>query len=143
MSYAESALEYSIAKGTYNSEKEDIVKYVNKIRERAGIPQYGTSGLGIPADEEEMRKLIRRERRVEMNCEGGLRWFDLRRWKEAENVLNGNFYGMNMLAEKDNRDDFYKRVSYQTRKFISYWWPIPQDEIDKNPNLKQMPGWMN
>jgi len=48
-----------------------------------------------------------------------------------------------MLAEKDNRDDFYKRVSYQTRKFISYWWPIPQDEIDKNPNLKQMPGWMN
>lgn len=47
-----------------------------------------------------MRKLIRRERRVEMNCEGGLRWFDLRRWKEAENVLNGNFYGMNMLAER-------------------------------------------
>ena len=20
---------------------------------------------------------------------------------------------------------------------------VPQDEIDKNPNLKQMPGWMN
>lgn len=143
LSYAESALEYSIAKGTYNSEKGDIVKYINRIRERAGIPQYGASGLEIPTDPEEMRKLIRRERRVELNCEGGLRWFDLRRWKEAENVLNGKFYGMNMLAEKDNRDDFYKRVSYQTRKFISYWWPIPQDEIDKNPNLKQMPGWMN
>ena len=42
-----------------------------------------------------------------------------------------------------NRDEFYKRVRYQTRKFKSYWWPIPQDEIDKNPNLKQMPGWMN
>ena len=50
---------------------------------------------------------------------------------------------MNMLAEKGNRDEFYKRVRYQTRKFKSYWWPIPQDEIDKNPNLKQMPGWMN
>ena len=48
-----------------------------------------------------------------------------------------------MLAEKGNRDEFYKRVRYQTRKFKSYWWPIPQDEIDKNPNLKQMPGWMN
>ena len=143
LSYAESALEYSIAKGTYNSEKGDIVKYINRIRERAGIPQYGASGLEIPTDPEEMRKLIRRERRVELNCEGGLRWFDLRRWKEAENVLNGNFYGMNMLAEKDNRDDFYKRIPYQERKFISYWWPIPQDEIDKNPNLKQMPGWMN
>ena len=145
LSYAESALEYSIAKGTYDADKTDIVKYIDKIRERAGIPQYaaGEKKLGIPTDPEEMRKLIRRERRVEMNCEGGLRWFDLRRWKEAENVLNGNFYGMNMLAEKGNRDEFYKRVRYQTRKFKSYWWPIPQDEIDKNPNLKQMPGWMN
>ena len=145
LSYAESALEYSIAKGTYDADKTDIVKYIDKIRERAGIPQYaaGEKKLGIPTDPEEMRKLIRRERRVEMNCEGGLRWFDLRRWKEAENVLNGNFYGMNMLAEKGNRDEFYKRVRYQTRKFKIYWWPIPQDEIDKNPNLKQMPGWMN
>mgnify|MGYP000758477718 CR=1 FL=1 len=143
LSYAESALEYSIAKGTYDADKTDIVKYIDKIRERAGIPQYaaGEKKLGIPTDPEEMRKLIRRERRVEMNCEGGLRWFDLRRWKEAENVLNGNFYGMNMLAEKGNRDEFYKRVRYQTRKFKSYWWPIPQDEIDKNPNLKQNPGY--
>ena len=74
------------------------------------------------------------------NC---MRYFDLRRWKEAENVLDGNFYGMNMLMEKENRNEFYKRVRYQSRKFKSYWWPIPQDEIDKNPNLKQMPGWMN
>lgn len=30
---------------------------------------------------------------------------------------------------------------YQTRKFISYWWPIPQDDIDKNWNLVQTPDW--
>lgn len=145
LSYAESALEYSIANGTYDVDKVDIVKYIDKIRERAGIPQYaaGEKKLGIPTDPEEMRKLIRRERRVEMNCEAGLRWFDLRRWKEAERVLGGAFYGMDVMAEKANRDDFYKRKKYQERKFRSYWWPIPQDEIDKNPNLKQMPGWMN
>ena len=58
-------------------------------------------------------------------------------------MLGGAFYGMDVMAEKANRDDFYKRKKYQERKFRSYWWPIPQDEIDKNPNLKQMPGWMN
>ena len=86
-----------------------------------------------------MRDLIHRERRVELNCESGNRWYDLRRWKEAETALDGDFYGMNTKA--DNKADFYKRTKYQTRKFISYWWPIPQDDIDKNTNLVQLPDW--
>ena len=48
---------------------------------------------------------------------------------------------MNMLAKKEDRDSYYKRTVYQTRKFISYWWPIPQDEMDVNINLRQLPGW--
>ena len=36
---------------------------------------------------------------------------------------------------------YYTRTVYQTRKFISYWWPIPQDDIDKNWNLVQTPDW--
>lgn len=143
LSYSECLLEYAIAKGTYNQSQAEIIKYVNKIRERAGIPLYG-SGSGeipVPADPLVMRDLVHRERRVELNCESGNRWYDLRRWKEAETVLNGNFYGMNTLADKDHRDAFYKRTKYQTRKFISYWWPIPQDDMDKNTNLVQLPDW--
>ena len=145
LSYAESLCEYSIDQNTYEANKAEILKYINPIRERAGIPQYGTGAdqINPPTDGEEMLKLIKRERRVELNCENGLRWFDLRRWKEAEDVLDGPYYGMNMYAKKDNRDEFYTRVVYQTRKFISYWWPIPQSEIDKNPNLRQLPGWMH
>lgn len=141
LSYAECLLEYAIANGTYVQAQNEIIKYVNKIRERAGIPLYG-SGQGeiaIPTDPEVMRDLIHRERRVELNCESGNRWYDLRRWKEAETVLDGDFYGMNTKA--DNKEDFYKRTKYQTRKFISYWWPIPQDDIDKNTNLVQIPDW--
>ena len=143
LSYSECLLEYAIAKGTYAQAQTEILKYVNKIRERAGIPLYG-SGSGeipVPADPLVMRDLVHRERRVELNCESGNRWYDLRRWKEAETVLNGNFYGMNTLADKDHRDAFYKRTKYQTRKFISYWWPIPQDDMDKNTNLVQIPDW--
>ena len=143
LSYSECLLEYAIAKGTYNQAQSEIVKYVNKIRERAGIPLYGSAGeeIPVPSDPLVMRDLVHRERRVELNCEYGNRWYDLRRWKEAENVLTGNYYGMNTLADKDHRNDFYKRTKYQTRKFISYWWPIPQDDIDKNVNLVQIPDW--
>ena len=143
LSYSECLLEYAIAKGTYSQAQAEVVQYVNKIRERVGIPVYGSDSqeIPVPADPLVMRDLVHRERRVELNCEYGNRWYDLRRWNEAEKVLNGNFYGMNTLADKDHRNDFYKRTRYQTRKFISYWWPIPQDDIDKNVNLVQLPEW--
>lgn len=146
LSYAESLYEYSVSEGVdeYATNKTEIVEYINRIRARAGIPEYGSESLGDIDDVASqagltVRDLIRRERRIELNCEGGLSWQDLRRWKLAETELNGPFYGMNMYAT--TRDEFYVRTSYQTRVFKSYWWPVPQDDIDRNPNLRQLPGW--
>ncbi|QIU93227.1 RagB/SusD family nutrient uptake outer membrane protein [Bacteroides faecium] len=141
LSYAESLYEYSVATGTYTDNETEILDYINRVRYRAGIPQYGKGMDQIPVTEAQLRDLIRRERRVELNCEAGIRFDDLRRWKEAETALNGKFYGMNALAKSTERDEYYKRTLYQTRRFISYWWPIPQDDIDKNTNLRQLPGW--
>ena len=141
LSYAESLYEYSEATGTYTDNETEILDYINRIRYRAGIPQYGKGMNQIPVTEAQLRDLIRRERRVELNCEAGIRFDDLRRWKEAETALDGKFYGMNALAKSSERDEYYKRTLYQTRRFISYWWPIPQDDIDKNTNLRQLPGW--
>ena len=45
------------------------------------------------------------------------------------------------VSDADYRNKYYTRTVYQTRKFISYWWPIPQDDIDKNWNLVQTPDW--
>lgn len=141
LSYAESLYEYSVAMGTYMDNEAEILDYINRVRYRAGIPQYGKGADQIPVTEAQLRDLIRRERRVELNCEAGIRFDDLRRWKEAETALNGKFYGMNALAKNTERNEYYKRTLYQTRRFISYWWPIPQDDIDKNTNLRQLPGW--
>ena len=141
LSYAETLDEYSVATGTYTDNETEILDYINRVRYRAGIPQYGKGADQIPVTEAQLRDLIRRERRVELNCEAGIRFDDLRRWKEAETALNGKFYGMNALAKSTERDEYYKRTLYQTRRFISYWWPIPQDDIDKNTNLRQLPGW--
>ena len=120
--------------------------YLNKIRERAGVRPYTTGATDnnhIHVDlsnQDEMRKLIHAERRVELNCEG-LRYDDLRRWKEAEQTLTGPFYGMNAAGRDAN--SFYRRTVYQTRlyKKAFYWFPIHQSEIDKNPNLRQAPYW--
>lgn len=145
----EAYLNYAEALNEVDPGNADVLKYLNLIRERAGIPLYGSGpdAIPIPAGQEAMREAIRRERRVELNNEG-IRYRDIRRWKIGEETLNGNFWGMNFNgSEKDDNDSnpnaFFKRSIYQKRVFTkkNYWFPIPQDEIDKNPNLAQNPGW--
>ncbi|PSL31401.1 RagB/SusD family nutrient uptake outer membrane protein [Dyadobacter jiangsuensis] len=138
----EAYLNYAEALNESSPGHADILKYVNLIRERGGIPAL-KSGLSQDA----IRAAIRRERRVELNCEG-TRYADIRRWKIGEEALNGNFWGMNFSGtEKDdsanNAKAFFKRTVYQKRVFTkkNYWFPIPQSEIDKNPNLVQNPFW--
>lgn len=142
----EAYLNYAEALNESDPGNGDILVYLNKIRERAGIRQYTTGTTDENYihvdlnDQAEMRKLIRAERRVELSCEG-IRYDDLRRWKEAENVLNGDFYGMN-FSGKDN-SSFYVRTPYLKRvyKKAYYWFPIHQSEIDKNDKLVQSPYW--
>lgn len=142
----EAYLNYAEALNESDPGNGDILVYLNKIRERAGIRQYTTGATDDNFihvdlnDQAEMRKLIRAERRVELSCEG-IRYDDLRRWKEAENVLNGDFYGMNFSG--DNESSFYVRTPYLKRvyKKAYYWFPIHQSEIDKNDKLVQSPYW--
>lgn len=139
--YAEIMLNYAEALNEYDPGNPDILKYVNLIRERAGVPQYGsgTNALPVPGTQSLVREAIRHERKIELAFEN-LRYFDTRRWKIAEQTDAGPFYGMNVNA---NLPDFYKRVVFETRVFRKsfYLFPIPQTEINKNKNLVQNPGW--
>lgn len=142
----EAYLNYAEALNESDPGNGDILVYLNKIRERAGIRQYTTGATDENYihvdlnDQAEMRKLIRAERRVELSCEG-IRYDDLRRWKEAENVLNGDFYGMNFSGKDPS--SFYVRTPYLKRvyKKAYYWFPIHQSEMDKNDKLVQSPYW--
>lgn len=120
------------------------------VRERAGIPTYGTGAgqIPVPSGQAAMRAAIHQERRVELNCEPFIRFEDMRRLKQMNLVKNKKFYGMN-AAGTQNSDDptnpeaFFVRTPYFTRYLSekNYWFPIPQAEIDKNPAVKQLPGW--
>lgn len=133
-------LNYAEALNESDPGHPDILIYLNRIRERAGIPGYGDNpDLPIPASQADMREAIRKERRVEFAFEN-IRFFDTRRWKIAEETDNGPFYGLNVRA---NPPDFYTRTVFENRVFDKkhYLFPIPQDETLINDLIVQNTGW--
>jgi hypothetical protein len=135
-------LDYVEALNESDPSNTDIVKYLNLIRKRAGVPQYGTGAgaVAIPSGEAAMKEAIRRERRIELAFEN-TRYFDTRRWKIAATTDAGNFFGMDM-SKSDN--SFYNKTLLETRIFRKerdYLFPIPYDEVLKNNNMVQNPGW--
>lgn len=150
---AASYLDYSEAMNeAYNTRgaRDEALKYLNMIRERAGVRKYTFDGVAssdknyIQAEDNQdaVRKLIRMERRVEL-CAEGSRWDDIRRWKIAEDLpeVTGDCYGMDYSGT--NATEFYKLTAFQTRvwKRQYYWFPIYITSMDKNPNLRQSPFW--
>jgi len=117
----------------------DILRYLNMIRQRAGIPGYGESGLTTPAGKEAMREAIRKERRAELAFEN-VRYFDVRRWKIAEQTDNGPVYILNV---RENIPRFYQIIKLEDRAFTKrdYFFPIPEEDVGNNPLLVQNPGW--
>ena len=141
----EAYLNYAEALNETEPGNPDILEYVNRIRERAGLRKYHTGAsnseyIHVDNNQEAIRQIIKMERRVELCCEG-IRYNDLRRWKEAETVLNGPYEGMNYAGS--NAESFYVRTVYQNRVYKKqyYWFPIHQSELDKNENLVQNPYW--
>ncbi|MBC9909168.1 RagB/SusD family nutrient uptake outer membrane protein [Chitinophaga varians] len=139
---AEIYLNYVEALNEYTPGHADILKYLNKIRNRGGLPDL-LPGLS----QEETRTQIRLERRIELMFEGH-RYWDVRRWKVADNPdqhQGGAFHGMNIEKGSSLSDpEFHKRVTSFTRaawqnKF--YFYPVPQSEIDRNKKLVQFPGY--
>jgi hypothetical protein len=133
--YAEVLLNYAEAK--YNLGDEATCReYINKIRSRPSVnmPPVTESGAALLAR-------LQNERRIELAFEEH-RWFDVRRWKIAPQVLN--VPGKRMAITKDNTGKkTYTVVEFQPRAFFekNYLVPIPQYEIAKNPKLVQNPGY--
>lgn len=119
----------------------DILIYLNQIRNRAGIPEYGP-GVGqipVPATQALMREAIRKERRVELAFEN-VRFFDTRRWKIAETTDNGPIYGLSITQ---NLPGFFNKVAFESRVFTKrhYLFPIPSKDVTSDNLMVQNPGW--
>lgn len=139
---AEFYLLYAEALNEVEPTNPDILKYVNKVRKRAGIPDLDVINPAIAGNQTLQRKAIQRESRIELATEGQ-RYFDVRRWMIAETPegrQGGDFHGMNMNGGWEN---FFERTRFQTRVFNKkmYLYPIPFSEMQKSKTLVQNPGW--
>lgn len=125
----------------YEGPTDECYKYINAIRDRAGIP-----GLKEGLSKEEMRECIRHERRIELAFEVH-RFFDVRRWLIGEETQAAPIHSMNIYAGTSLQDPaFYQRIKVEDRVFVSpkhYFFPVEQDEIDKHTGreLVQNLGW--
>lgn len=135
-------LNYAEALNEAQPNHPDVLVYLNKVRTRGGLPAL-TSGLS----QARVRQEIRMERRVEL-CFEGKRFFDVRRWKVADQDgyrQGGNYEGMDMTkGSAINSPDFHKRVPAVLRapwEDKNYFMPWHQMEIDRNKQLVQIPGY--
>ncbi|WP_440135517.1 RagB/SusD family nutrient uptake outer membrane protein [Chitinophaga sancti] len=104
---------------TMQGRPADAVPYVTTIRNRAGLP-----ALAAGLDQAGMMKEIRHQRFLEFAREGQ-RFYDLQRWGILKNEI----------ANSDKVGKLY---------FVSpkhEFFPIPQDEINSNPEMIQNSNW--
>lgn len=168
---ADVMLMYAEAKIELNQIDQSVLDAINKVRARAYKCDY-TDTASYPAitttDQKELRKIVRRERRVELAFEG-LRYYDLIRWRIAKKALNMPNCGLHSDKTKAKQDekngkwfwaytptidddgipnfqklidaglcDVHSKGNFSDREYL---WPIPASEILINKNLKQNPDY--
>lgn len=124
----------------------DVYKYINLVRERAGLQSVESSWRNYSINPTKyttqigMRDIIHQERSIELAFEGQ-RFWDLRRWKEATKVLNNPITGWDIIQTSNAGYYIPKTIFNQTFGMKDYFWPIKDGNITVNRNLVQNLGW--
>jgi hypothetical protein len=175
--YAEALLNYAEAKAELGSiTQNDIDLTINKIRLRAGMPTLNLHSIMIDPNWQfpELSPIInevRRERRVELACEGyraddlfrwrahhlivGKRplgyWFDKDFWTgvqdSEDNYVDGGpllIPGKDIFVNEDGYLDPYQKNlpnGFGFKPDRDYLYPVPPAQISLNGELTQNPGW--
>lgn len=156
--YGEVLLNYAEAKfesdGSISDADLDIS--INKLRDRVGMPHLTNSF--VTANGLDMRTEIRRERKIELACEG-YRFNDILRWKVAEELMPEAIKGIKFVGTEYETafpeltpgvhfqvdDDGYIVAEPASARTFDpskhYLRPLPKKQINLNPNLEQNPGW--
>lgn len=142
--YAETINE---VEGPNGAHSEEMFRYLDAIRTRAGIPGVKeawdtySNAPGKYQTQLGMRDIIHRERLIELAFEGQ-RFWDLRRWKEARNEYQKGVFRWN-TDQPGSITKYYKKTSlaYQNFTLKDYFWPFATATLENNVNLVQNLGW--
>lgn len=138
LAYAEAANEAwgPTAAGSHSYSAYDVIK---AIRKRAGVGTSNNDAYleSVKNDKDQMRQLIRNERRLEL-CFENIRFWDLRRWKaDLSETAKG------IQIEQAQGTTKYTVIDVEPRRYKEYmnYGPIPYNELLKWSNLEQNQGW--
>ncbi|RYY29955.1 MAG: RagB/SusD family nutrient uptake outer membrane protein [Sphingobacteriaceae bacterium] len=135
--YAEILLNYAEAANEYEGPTNQVYATIESIRQRAGLVPYQ---LPIGLSQDAMRTYIQNERRIELAFESH-RFWDVRRWKIADQT--DNIMTMGMEVKRNGNAVSYNPFAVRQRNFRTamYFWPLPQSEVAKSPEMIQNPGY--
>jgi hypothetical protein len=143
--YAETLLNFAEAENEAAGPTPEVYDALYKLRERAGIKRGNVAGYryGLKQDmtQDEMRTVIRNERRIELAFEEH-RFYDIRRWRIAEQVFAQPLQGMHIVEGSGGNTTYSRidvlKIDFQPRNYL---YPIPYSEVIKNRNMVQNPNW--
>ena len=139
-------LMYAEAQNEAYGPSDEVYSYINPVRARAGLRSVQESWRNFSVqqskfeDKNGLREIIHQERLIELAFEG-FRFWDLRRWKKAIQVLNQPITGWSI--DQSAPEDYYRPHLLYNQRFTTrdYLWPIKEEELLRNQNLLQAPGW--
>lgn len=105
-----------------------------RARKSVNMPPFPT---GMSNDE--FWTKYKNERMVELAFEGH-RFWDVRRWKEADKYFR-SITEMKITRQTDGTFAYTRKEVARQWDDKMYFFPIPQADKLKNPNLGQNPGW--
>lgn len=124
---------------------QEVYDLINEVRQRPSVNMpivENVEGSGLSQDE--LRNIVRHERRVEFAMEA-TRYSDMRRWECEECVKPVYGYNTALLSDPNEPANWaFERILMENREFDpakGWLWPIPQDELQNNPALEQNPGY--
>lgn len=125
---------------------QEVYRWVDLVRKRAGllgVVESWTKFSNKPSkfsSKEGLREIIQRERLIELVFEGK-RFWDLRRWKVAENYLQRNINGWDIAQGQAVNYYRVRPIFMSSFSLRDYFWPLSENSLIVNPNLVQNPGW--
>ena len=128
----------NLAEAAFELNESDALGAINELRIRAGIKELETID----------REKIRHERKVELAFEGH-RYWDVRRWRIATDVLSKGNSGLRYIQVYGTNPPKYKlevlyNIDGDNRPKFSehqYYFPITLGRTGNNPNLVENPGY--
>lgn len=123
----------------YDQYKNEALEALNEVRRRVNLPDENAP------DKDSFMELLRKERCVELAGEG-FRYWDLRRWKLAESVINGqNAHGVKITMNDDAtlKYEIVESDGGTPRIFLEkyYYFSLPTSETSNNSLCENNPYW--